>query len=463
MASKHIASLRIIALLGIAICSLTLSLNATANWEQVDGPYEGHVTSFVKDNGTGKLFATAMGVGLGGGVFVSTDNGDSWNRVAGNSQLGALDAFNSPQNFGIFYEDIQTPEVTGIQRGSLRLGIDRHTAPNTLYVSYYYPGAASKVMRSADEGVNWIDVSAGLPGSGAPHDWVTSAPNGDMFLVTKGAVGIYRLPIGSATWVACTTTAQWGMALAIDQSNGDIYFTSRGFGATNQPGVYRSTDNCGSFTGAPIVTSVVGAGPSDAGGYNRLLTSIAIDSSGATPVIHVGLKARHNFITGVTVAAGGHFRSTDYGVTWPPSAARNVKSLTVDPAGRVFLGVGDPATYYGDVFVSNDKGVNFSRINHSAITDAAQVVGLQSISGTTLFAGANGAYRSTDAGVTWTHLTNRGMKASRRSTAVAVGTNGVMYSASNQHGVSRSADSGATWTEVNGAGATRLGSLWVNA
>lgn len=430
-----------------------------ADWEQVDGPYDGNVTSFAKDTSTNKIYATGMGVGLGGGVFVSADNGNSWARVAGNSQLGDATA-NTPAHYGTFYEAIGLPAVSGLKAGNLKLGIDPSTTPNTLYVAYFYTGSPSKIMRSIDEGANWTLFTTGLAAGFQPHDFAYSSVTGDMYVAGFQGTGVYRLPDGGSTWVACTTTVTNAVAIAVDQINGDIYFTNlQNSIDPNRPAVYRSIDNGTSFAGVPISTS---ADTYSVGTFNRLLNSIAIDNSVTPPVIHLGLKDRYNWFNETYIATGGHFRSTDYGATWTSGTARNVESMAVDSTGRVFLGARDNATYFGEIYVSNDRGITFTKINEPGINDAASVLGLYACAPNTVFAGADGAYRSTDNGATWTHLDNRGLKACRRTTDVAVDTDGTLYSASNEHGVSRSDDGGTTWVIANGSGASRLGSMYVN-
>lgn len=440
---------------------LSLSL-AAADFEQVDGPYDGHVTSFVKDSFSGKLYASGVGLGLGGGVFVSSDNGDSWARVSGNSQLGET-TVNDPPHYGGFQEDIALANVTNyrIGTGNFKLGIDHTSNPNTLYVAYFYSNAPRKVMRSTDGGANWAVFNSGVSAAFMPFDFA-QAPNGDMYMAGFNDTGVYRLPLGGGTWVACTTTTNNALAIAVDQANGDVYFTNMQNSLdANRPAVFRSTTQGSSFVGVTVPTSLVGGGAADAGSYNRLVNSIAIDNSISPPVIHVGFKDRTNWLTSTNIATGGNLRSTDYGATWSSGTARNVESMTVDAAGRVFLGLADNATYYGALYASNDRGLSFSKVNDAGINDAAWIISLQALGGGQIMAGADGAYRSMDNGATWTHLDGRGLKASRRTTDVAVDTDGTLYAASPQHGLSRSTDGGATWSIANGSGASRLGSLWV--
>lgn len=432
-----------------------------ADFEQVDGPYDGHVTSFVRDSGNGRIYATAMGLGLGGGVFVSSDGGESWSRVGGNSQLGNATS-NSPQTFGIFQENIDLPSVSGLLASNLRLGIDPTTTPNTLYVAFFYPGVTGKVWRSIDGGDNWSDFSSGLSGV-SPYQFA-AAPNGDMYLAGLGGSGLFRLPAGGASWLTLNTGTNNARAVAVDQVNGDIYFTNlQNSLDASKPAVFRSTDHGDHFVGTVVTTSLVGGGAADAGSYNRLVNSIAIDNSVSPPVVHVGVKDRWQWLTQTQVATGGHFYSSDYGASWTPSGpSLNVESMTVDAVGRVYLGVGDNRTYYGKIWRSIDHGHTFAPVDDAGINDAATIVGLNAVDASTIFAGADGAYRSTDGGATWTHLNNRGLNANRRVTEVAIDTNGTIYSASNQHGVSRSSDGGATWVSANGSGASRIGSLYVN-
>jgi photosystem II stability/assembly factor-like uncharacterized protein len=60
----------------IAVLSLTI-LNVNAQWNQLNGPYGGAVRNiFTKGN---RMYAGTDG----GGVFLSTDTGNSWSRLNG--------------------------------------------------------------------------------------------------------------------------------------------------------------------------------------------------------------------------------------------------------------------------------------------------------------------------------------------------------------------------------------------
>ncbi len=130
-------------------------------------------------------------------------------------------------------------------------------------------------------------------------------------------------------------------------------------------------------------------------------------------------------------------RSTDNGVTWSRSLKVNegVWSLVLHPSGRLLAGCGAGVIYYSD-----DQGTNWTRlVNRVAGTDIQQMAVRRSGE---IYAATfqSGMFRSLDTGKTWKYL---GMKDTLcfavlvgRGGDVLVGTNGT---------VKRSTDKGDTW------------------
>ena len=65
---------------------ITFSINAQDFWEKTNGPYGGHINTFAVDS-SGRIFAGTAG----GGIFRSTDNGESWTPK--NNGLTATEVF----------------------------------------------------------------------------------------------------------------------------------------------------------------------------------------------------------------------------------------------------------------------------------------------------------------------------------------------------------------------------------
>ena len=259
---------------------------------------------------------TTLYAGTGGGVFRSTDAGASW------TALGLTD----------LHTQVEV------------LAIDPVT-PTTLYAGTFdaetFGGA---VFRSTNSGNSWTAVLA------APRSFVLSlaidpATPTTLYAGTSliFAGGVFRSTDGGNTWSpASTGLANLGVsALAIDPSTATTLY------AGTDRGVFRSID--GGNTWSPASTGL------------GILAVIALAIDPATPTtLYAG------------TAGGGVFRSVDGGNTWIPASAGlgilDVTDLAIDPV--------TPTTLYA-------AGATVSPFTGSVTT---------------------GVFRSTDGGNSWTAM-----------------------------------------------------------
>ena len=136
-------------------------------------------------------------------------------------------------------------------------------------------------------------------------------------------------------------------SMAVDQYNGNIYFTYSPVNAPNQINMFRSTDGGASFTQLPVYTGPAGTSVENA------FVSIAVDKGGN---IHLAFTRS----IGLTARTNAHvflMSSTDQGATWLPpvqvDSGANTQS-TVMP----WITAGSPGvvdiTWYGSSSASPD-------------------------------------------------------------------------------------------------------------
>ena len=117
----------------------------------------------VTQNGT--IFAA--GDAGGATVFMSSDHGITWRKVAALTTKGSAEA----------------------------LAVDP-TNPNRIAVSavLWSPGAAGKIFLSEDNGLTWNEVTGDLP-QGAGAAAMTFSPDGQYLYVSRYAGSVYRLKV----------------------------------------------------------------------------------------------------------------------------------------------------------------------------------------------------------------------------------------------------------------------------
>ncbi len=158
-------------------------------WNQTNLTFGGTITALTV-NSNSELFAGSDGAGM----FLSTNNGDSWQRI----------------NNGLTDHHIQTVFVDS--NGKL------------------YAGTSSGLFFSTDNGGNWSIMDNGLPNSKVQALTINS--DGSIF-VGFYADGIYRSSDNGNSWLQVSTM---GTLSLIVKSNDFIY-------AGTYLGPYRSTDN----------------------------------------------------------------------------------------------------------------------------------------------------------------------------------------------------------------------------
>jgi hypothetical protein len=449
-------------IIAIFICGLCVRCSAQSlDWVHTQGPYATNIMCFASSGNT--LYAGA-GVGLGAGLYRSTDNGLSWTLV-----------------------------VTGYIN-------DIETSGSNIYL-----GGSAGVTVSSDNGASWLVRDTLLPLLATAYSIKKS---GTTLYACLGSDGFFSSTSDGKNWTSPialsgrtinkmiisgnTILLASSYGIMISTNNGTSWTEETGeisnhtinaftkIGTTiyagTEAGIYRSLNggaswnSFGSGIGSDVVIScmyalnetTIFAGTADGSPGAGIYRST--DTGNTWQLINSGLpnlalNSIYSFGTqifsGTTLSIS---RSTNTGDSWQTSSAGLPKPV-ITSVGAVYSVpvVGSSGSY---VFTSNDKGGHWS--NHSMGLTRPNVTAVFT-SGQYAFAGTDaapkiqkgGLHRSSDYGMTWTQLT-KGIPVMPITSIAA--TNTKIY-VSGDSGVFVSGDNGDNWSKFTSDLPT---SLYVN-
>ena len=337
--------------------------------------------------GSTNLFAGT----IGGGVFLSTNNGTNWTAV----------------NTGLTNTDVRSFAISG----------------TNLFAGTYGGG----VFLSTNNGTNWTAVNTGLTNSSV-HALVISSTVGEtgatnLFAATDG--GVFLSTNNGTSWTAVNNglSTIYVYSLAVSPAAGGTGGTNL-FVGTAGGGVFLSTNSGTSWTG----------------GGTGLPTTIVL----ALCVIPAGGSGGTNVFAGSDW--GGVFLSNNTGTSWT-----GVGLTDYDVDAFAVSGTNLFAATNGGVFLSTNNGTSWTALN-TGLTN--KYVWSLALSGSNLFAGTDdgGVFLSTNNGTSWnaasTGMTNN-IVLSLAVSPAAGGTGGTNLYAGTVGGVFVSANNGASWAAAN--------------
>lgn len=350
-----------------------------------------------------------------GGLYISADGGQSWQRVAEvNAGITALTAtstaiFAAASNFGVYRstDNGQSWTLAGLD-APLLSGINALAARGATI----FAGGLVGLFRSDNNGQNWVEVLTGLS---LPAISALLINNDNLLIGTSG--GVYRLPLNGAG------APQFNPILPAEPINALAANNATVFAGASSRGVFRSSDGGGNWAES-----------------NTGLTNVEVYALAA---LGSSLFAGTDF---------GVFATSDRGQTWQP-ASNGLPLVNLSLAGvfdRVLALVTDGTNLYaglglGGVYRSRDQGRNWEAINEGLPQSFLQSLGA---SGTTLLAsylnrlGGAQLFRSTDQGQSWT-VAGAGLPQNAVAAFATLG--GRLYAAAGA-GVYVSTDDGLNWT-----------------
>lgn len=257
-----------------------------------------------------------------------------------------------------------------------------------IFADYTARYDSAGVILSTDSGINWSNVSTGLPLR--EIDAVFSAGN-NLFTAENDA-GVYISTNNGANW---TVTA-----LTVEYIHGFAAIGTKIFAASKFNGVYLSTDNGVSwnFVNSGLTNTMTRSIFSDGsnlfvGTYGGGGIFLSTNNGTSWSVINSGLTMKYVYSfehIGSYIFAGtwnaGVFRTTNNGTNW--TAANNglpnspIYALVAN-GSNLFAG-----TYGSGVYLSTNNGDSWSEVNNGLTSLSLNSL---AISGSYLFAGGDGS------------------------------------------------------------------------
>ena len=413
--------------LGTGILSVWADPN---EWTSI-GPDGGGVNALAMDpQSPSTIYAVASG-----GIFKSTDGGESWKTLSAPSS-------------GRPFSTLNALAIDPLNRGTV------------------YAGSGSGVFKTTDGGASWSS-----PQMNFPVGYLAIDPRnpGSVFAGSNFG-GLFKTTDGGTTWSAASSGLEPPIAIygvAIDPQNpGTVY-------AGTNDGLFKSTDGGTNWsaTGNPFVVYSVAIDPQDPSTLyaNDSARGLFKSTDGGVSWRAAGSGLLHNFAISVAidpqnagiVYAGtgmGVFKTTNGGTNWSPSnaglPATLVRTLAIDPQ--------NPATVYvvsgselpfglinGGVFKSTNGGTSWSSSNSGLAATSVSALAIDPQEPDTIYAGVAGAlFKRTDGRTGWA---NTGLLANDVSSlAIDPQDSNTLYVATlSGGGVFKSMDHGASWNAVN--------------
>jgi photosystem II stability/assembly factor-like uncharacterized protein len=385
-----------------------------ATWSQFSPVWSLDPVNAVVRNSAGYTFAATQS-----GIRRSTDFGASWTLTSG---LGA---------------GVNAIAINGAGFLFAAVG-DRFT--QTIL--------SGGIFRSTNRGDSWVKVNDGLT---IPNGYsVAVSPSGHIYAGTP-FTGVFQSVDTAATWTLINRSLYSSVHAVVQLQNGVLL-------AGTDDGVFRTTNSGGAWfqntTGLPgSAVNVLhqSANGSVYAGFNNPGAGVARSTDGGLSWTSsaTGLGSRRAFAiasgSGGLVVAGtdqGLFRSTDDGGGWSVSGAggpsTTVRALVRDAvSGRIFAGS------QSGVFLSTDNGDTWT--SRSSGLGGAAVLSLTRQDAGHLYAGTDaGVFQSTDEGGNWITASG-GIPAVAAVSALAFGSDGFLYAATQDSGVYRSSNGGGSW------------------
>ncbi|HTX18412.1 MAG TPA: FlgD immunoglobulin-like domain containing protein [Bacteroidota bacterium] len=347
--------------------------------------------------GTGEGWLNLDAV-YGGGIYKSTDFGESWTLLSSTSGSAA-------QNFR------NVMKMTSDPSGNIYAATKNYT--------YEYGGGSyttsGGLYMSSDQGASWTKISSTTTSTNYfnPCDVIALTSTIIMYAVEANGPtlgGIYRTTNGGGFWSKVSSslpTSGYGrIALAQDPNNSSVLYaafesldtTPAGDGGLK--GIFKSTDGGATWTQLNTPPKIASTGNTsyfrDQGWYDNV---IAVDPNNSSNI----------YLGGVDM-----MKSTDGGSTW--------NQLTYWYSG------------YGSPYVHADHhAIVFVRSSPNTIIDGND----------------GGIYKTTDGGASWSNL-NNGLAITQFYGGAVYKTGATYYGGTQDNGHLKFSGTGSTWTEAVG-------------
>jgi len=379
---------------------------AQSYWQQVNGPFGGSVRDFTI-NARGEIFA-----GTDGGLFLSKDHGDSWQRLNIGDDVGSIlhlfiastgEVYAWPfyRNEALYSRDNgetwqRTANFPDGYNGLLAEDADGNYY--TFSAGNYYPFVpAYGIYRSQDRGASWEYFAL----DGFHVITLFFASKGTWLASVNG--GILRSMDRGRTW-QFILVANARFSRFVEDASGNIFALSQ------ETGIHRSSDDGESWVkasqGLPATRSIYG---------------LVVDANG-------------RLFTGVSLS--GIYLSTDQGNSWRPQGLSDftIDALAIAANGNLLAGTVGRGVYrspdHGDTWLESSTGLTCATIWEMATNSRGDI-----------FATNSRLFRSTDHGQNWQLVYEPEVRtvAIRDDDTIFLGV---------FRGILRSSDNGESWNMI---------------
>ena len=397
-------------------------------WMQTNGPYGGTITA-LHATPEGTLFAGAAE----GGIFRSTDGGDTWAPASEGlpvSQENTLpstlvltqdaNTLYAGTNDGLFHLTNGGDSWQQLAHFQGEIGISGVAfIGDTLYIGR---STEESVFFSNDNGKSWTQIDSGLTGRGGPSLFAIGTT-----LFAQMRRHVFRLKAGEKSWTRLAIEDPWKKTTAESDIAAFVVSGEIVYAATADDGLFRSTD-MGSW-------------------WKSIKPKAMQEFDGELAVL-----GNTVFYIASNSADGQVFRSTDAGNSWTMfnTNLTNQYIFSVAVLSEKTLYVG---TFNG-VFRSTDSGESWTKTNTGIINTHIENLVFFRNALYTIITG-DGIVKSVDGGNSWA-TANDGLVASDGGTLTVSGrklyaaTNETNYSMQNlsSAGVYRLADDENSWVPI---------------
>jgi len=386
-------------------------------WRSV-GPHRAAVEAAIASHPlTGTIYIAT----LGGGIFKSTDGGDTFGAInAGLVSLNVATLAMVPDNPNLVYAGTEAGVYKTLDGGTTWTLTGETSLPLALVMdptndAVLYAGFNGGLRKTMNGGTTWTSAAAGL---GSPQVFSLAVDPNHPQVVYAGTTGQggFRSSNGGASWTPLSIDSSVG--LLVDPSDSNVVFAG-----TNGNGVYRSTDAGATFTrvGSPDVGVVIAMAKSGNSLYAGTATDgVSVSDDGGATWKNTGVSKGLGLILTVdsegTVYAGTNFdgvfrhRSDQPGRPWEPIAesilhdcnCQNGHALAIDPSDprHVFFSTND-----GGLLETQNGGLTWKDGGTSGLLSRApRSIAFDPQTPRFVYAGSftgGGFYRSEDRGQHW--------------------------------------------------------------
>ncbi len=422
-------------------------------------------------------FNDALYAGGTGGVFRTTDNGQSWTS-AGLTTFTIFD-------FAITGDKLYAASTGGIQRfesgttwTALNNGIAGRTANvievsgATLIAGLVLPTPAVPCLyRSTDGGQSWTASGAGLPSNGN-ITVLTATTSADRIFVGANFVNtttpvVYASSDNGQSWTAYGGVLTTPVGDSVTSFSAALYLMNEGadlYAATGSTGIARNSGtNWADVGGAGLTNSgtvycLARVGTTLMAGTSFGLFALAQGATSWQPS-QSGLKAATAtvLLEGETLIAytpsGTIHSSTDNGQTWQTAKAysiNNVGRTRVISAFAAFNGVWYVSSRFSGISRSADRGQTWTNDPPPAGVTIFEPSGITALNGK-LYAFSRADLYARETNGTWTKVNSVALPTNNRfaQSGTRMAANSAAFIVNTLNSIYRSTDQGATFTLVS--------------